>query len=219
MSCRHYLVECSWIVRYRKQKRSEVRGCLLWTTGAKPFPPQIIVILCSFVDWSVFLQVWQFTRLSQSLCLSLWLSQPWSQHSSLKTGRKVSFTFTHNSIDCRTAPSEIAVDGQRYKVWFYVCFLSLVRVSVAVRSREMAATIAISARSTSRKKAAKTWQTSPQPGCPARWTYSLPTMTACSVHMSAFGLPCPSTQMRWSSRHLSTRPLTTETGTAAQDCL
>ncbi len=95
---------------------------------------------------------------------------------------------------------------------FYVCFLSLVRVFVAVRSREMAATIAISARSTSKKKAARTWQTSPRRGCPARWTYSLPTMTACSAHMSAFGLPCPSTPMRWSSRHLSTRLPTTETG-------
>lgn len=42
---------------------------------------------------SVCLQVWQFTRLSQSLCLSSWLLRPWSQHLSLKTGRKDSFMF------------------------------------------------------------------------------------------------------------------------------
>lgn len=86
------------------------------------------------------------------------------------------------------------------------------RVFVAVRSLEMAATIAIRERSTSRRKAARTWQTSPQPVCPARWTSSLPTMTACSAHTSAYGLPCPSIPTRWSSRRLSTRRLTMETG-------
>lgn len=104
-------------------------------------------------------------------------------------------------------------------VWFSVCFLSLVRVFVAVRSLEMAATIATSGRSTSRRRAAKTLRTSPQPGCPARWTFSLPTMTACSARMSACAPPCPSTPTRWSSRHLSTRALTMETGRTARGCL
>lgn len=164
------------------------------------------------------LQVWQFTRSSQSLCLSLWLSQPWLQHLSLRTGRKDSFIlcpYTHMNRAVLTHLCE----PQRYKVWFYFCFLSLVRVFVAVHSLETVAIIAISARSTNRRRAARTWRTSLRLGCPAKWTYSLPTMTACSAHTSAFGLPCPSTPTRWFSRRPSIRALTMETGDVTQGCL
>lgn len=101
---------------------------------------------------------------------------------------------------------------QGFKVWFYVGFVNLVRVFVAVHSRGMAATLATRGRSTSRKRAARTWLTSRRHVCPARWTSSPPTMTVYSALTSVCAPLCQSTQTRWSNTHRFTRPPTMEAG-------
>lgn len=101
---------------------------------------------------------------------------------------------------------------QRFKVWFYVGFVNLVRVFVVVRSPGMADTAAIKERSTSKRRAVRIWPTSRPHACPVRWTSSPPTMTVYSARTSACGPAYLCTRMRWSSTRPYTRPPTMETG-------
>lgn len=101
---------------------------------------------------------------------------------------------------------------QRFKVWFYVGFVNLVRVFVVVHSPGMADTAAIRERSTSRRKAVRIWPTSHRPACPVKWTSSPHTMTVYSARTSVCGPAYPCTRTRWSSTLPSTRPPITETG-------
>lgn len=142
-----------------------------------------------------------------SVCLSLSLSF------SLSLYYFHTFTFIRLNVLCLLPLYMLSVrQAQGFKVWFYVGFVNLVRVFVAVHSRGMAATLATRGRSTSRKRAARIWLISRRHVCPARWTSSPPTTKVYSALTSVCAPLCPSTQMRWSNTHRFTRPPTMGAG-------